>query len=91
MVGLRRFVEQGKAYTILPLGELDADLAVGRLVAVRIVKPAIHRILFAAWHAERPVSPQMKAVLEIMKDETGNLVSTGVWGSEFYGGKWTVE
>ena len=91
MVGLRRFVEQGKAYTILPPGELDADLAVGRLVAVRIVKPSIHRTLFAAWHAERPVSPQMKAVLEIAKEETETLVSTGVWGSEFYGRKWTVD
>ena len=80
MVGLRRFVEQGKAYTILPRGELDADLAVGRLVAVRIIKPTIHRTLFAAWHAERPVSAQMKAVLHILKEETANSVSTGVLG-----------
>jgi LysR family nitrogen assimilation transcriptional regulator len=90
MVGLRRFVEQGKAYTILPRGELDADLAVGRLAAVPIVEPAIHRILFAAWHAERPVSMQMRAVMQIMKEETAELVGSGAWGNEYYGGNWIM-
>ena len=50
IVGLRRFVERGKVYTILPRGELEEDVVVGRLAAVRIVKPTIHRILFVAWH-----------------------------------------
>ncbi len=90
MVGLRRFVEQGKAYTILPRGELEGDLDVGRLVAVRIGRPTIHRVLFAGWHTERPVSPQMKAVLEIVKQETAELISNKVWGSEFYGDKWKI-
>jgi LysR family transcriptional regulator, nitrogen assimilation regulatory protein len=90
IVGLRRFVERGRVYTVLPRGELEEDLMVGRLTAVRIVKPTVHRILFAAWHTERPVSPQMRAVLEIMKRETAALVSSGVWGSEFHGDKWTI-
>ena len=91
IVGLRRFVERGKVYTILPRGELEEDVLVGRLAAVRIVKPTIHRILFVAWHTERPVSPQMRAVLEIMKRETAALVASGVWGSEFHGDKWTIQ
>ena len=90
IVGLRRFVEQEKVYTVLPRGELEADLALGRLAAVPI-RPAIHRILFAAWHTERPVSPPMRAVLEIMKRETAALVEQGLWGSEFYGDKWIMQ
>ena len=69
---------------------MEEDLAAGRLAAVPI-RPAIHRILFAAWHTERPVSPPMRAVLEIMKRETAQLVEQGLWGSEFYGDKWTMQ
>jgi LysR family nitrogen assimilation transcriptional regulator len=85
IVGLKQLAQQGGVYTILPRGEMEAELAAGRLKAVRIVSPSIFRTLFVAWSSERPNTPQMRAVLGIAKQETENLIKAGAWGSRFLG------
>ena len=85
IVGLKQLAQQGGVYTILPRGEMEAELAAGRLRGVRIVSPSVFRTLFVAWSNERPNTPQMRAVLGIAKQETEKLIKTGAWGSRFLG------
>lgn len=85
IVGLKQLAQQGAAYTILPRGEMEAELAAGRLKAVRIVAPSVFRTLFIAWSNERPNTPQMRAVLGVVKQETEKLIKAGAWGSRFLG------
>jgi LysR family nitrogen assimilation transcriptional regulator len=85
IVGLKQFAQQGGVYTILPRGEMEEELAAGKIKPVRIVNPTIHRTLFVAWSNERPNTPQMKAVLKIAKRETANIIRKGNWGSKFLG------
>jgi LysR family transcriptional regulator, nitrogen assimilation regulatory protein len=85
IVGLKQFAQQGNLYTILPRGEMEEDLVVGRVKIVRITNPTIRRTLFIAWSNERPNTPQMKAVLKIAKRETANIIKRGNWGSKFLG------
>jgi LysR family nitrogen assimilation transcriptional regulator len=85
IVGLKQLAEQGSVYTILPRGEIEEERSAGRIKTVRIVDPPIYRTLFIAWSNERPVTPQMKAVLGIAKRETAKLIETGRWGTTFLG------
>jgi LysR family nitrogen assimilation transcriptional regulator len=85
IVGLKQLAEQGSVYTILPRGEMEEELAAGRIRTVRIVDLPIHRTLFIAWSNERPVTPQMKAVLGIAKRETARLIENARWGTRFLG------
>jgi LysR family nitrogen assimilation transcriptional regulator len=87
IVGLKQLAAQGSVYTILPRGEMEEELAAGRIKTVRIVDLPIHRTLFIAWSNERPVTPQMKAVLGIAKRETARLIGVGRWGTRFLGTK----
>jgi LysR family nitrogen assimilation transcriptional regulator len=85
IVGLKQFAQDGGVYTILPRGEMQEELAAGRVKIVSIVNPPIHRTLFVAWSNERPFTPQMKAVLTIAKRETANVIENGNWGTRFLG------
>lgn len=85
IVGLKQFAQQGNLYTILPRGEIEEELAAGRLTRVRITSPTIYRTLFIAWSNERPNTPQMKAVQAMAKRETANIIEQGFWGSKFLG------
>ncbi len=85
IVGLKQFAASGEIYTILPRGEMADDLAAGKVKAVRIVEPTVYRTLFLAWSSERPNRPQMRAVLEIVRRETAEIVHKGFWGSKFLG------
>ncbi len=85
IVGLRQFVQAGGVYTILPRGEIGEELAARRAKIIRIVDPPVHRTLFVAWSNERPITPQMKTVLEIAKDETAHIIKKGLWATKFLG------
>jgi LysR family nitrogen assimilation transcriptional regulator len=85
IVGLKQITEQGGHYTILPRGEIEEELATGRLAKVRITNPTIYRTLFLAWSNERPNTPQMKAVQAVAKRETAKIIDQGAWGSRFLG------
>jgi LysR family nitrogen assimilation transcriptional regulator len=85
IVGLKQFAQEGAVYTILPRGEMQEELAAGRIKIVSIVDPPIQRTLFIAWSNERPFTPQMKAVLNIAKRETANVIENGNWGTRFLG------
>jgi LysR family nitrogen assimilation transcriptional regulator len=88
IVALKQLAQQDGIYTILPRGEMEAELAAGKIKSVKITDPPIHRTLFVAWSNERPNTPQMRAVLKIAKRETANIIKMGKWGSRFLG-DWT--
>ena len=85
IVGLKQLAQEGGVYTILPRGEIEEELAAGRLETLRIVDPPIHRTLFVAWSNERPFTPQMKAVLDIAKRETASIIDKGLLGHHVSG------
>jgi LysR family nitrogen assimilation transcriptional regulator len=85
IVGLKRLAEEGGRYTILPRGEMEEELSAGRLEAIPIEDPKIHRTLFMAWSNERPNTPQMKAVQTLVRRETANIIRKGLWGSKLLG------
>jgi LysR family transcriptional regulator, nitrogen assimilation regulatory protein len=85
IVGLKQLAQEGDVYTILPRGEMEDELTMGRIKNLRITDPPIHRTLFIAWSNERPNTRQMKAVLQIAKRETANIIKKGKWGSKFLG------
>ncbi|MEX2126869.1 MAG: LysR family transcriptional regulator [Xanthobacteraceae bacterium] len=85
IVALKQFAQQGGVYTILPRGEMEEELAAGRLKALKIVSPTIFRTLFVAWSNERPNTPNMRAVLRIARRETANIIKLGLWGSKYLG------
>jgi len=85
IVGLKQFTQLGDLYTVLPRGEIEEELAAGRLAKVRITNPTIYRTLFIAWSNERPNTPQMKAVQAMAKRETAKIINEGTWGSRFLG------
>lgn len=85
IVGLKQFTQEGDVYTILPRGEIEDELAAGRLAKLRITDPTIYRTLFIAWSNERPNTPQMKAVQAMAKRETARIIKQGIWGSKFLG------
>lgn len=82
VVGLKQFAHQRGWYTILPRGEIEEELAAGRLAKVRI-SPKIYRTLSVAWSNERPTTPQIQAVQAMIKRETAKLIEQGTWGSTF--------
>ena len=83
IVGIKQFTQQGRLYTILPQGEIEEELAAGRLAKVRVTNPTIYRTLFIAWSNERPNTPQMKAVRAMAKQETAKIIKQGTWGSKY--------
>jgi LysR family nitrogen assimilation transcriptional regulator len=85
IVALKQFAQDGGVYTILPRGEIQEELAARRINILRIANPPIHRTLFIAWSNERPFTPQMKAVLNIAKRETADVIKNGNWGTRFLG------
>ncbi len=85
IVGLKQLAEDGGVYTILPRGEIQEDLAAGKIRTIPITDPAVFRTLFVAWSNERPNTPQMKAVLNIAKREIARIIRHGKWGSTFLG------
>ena len=60
-----------------PRGEIEHELAQGKIEIAKIVEPTLHRTLFVAWSNERPNTPQMRAVLEIAIRETANIIEAG--------------
>jgi len=83
IVGLKQCAQQGGVYTILPRGEMEEELASGKIRTVRIVKSPIYRTLFIAWSNERPNTPQMKAVQKIARRETAEIIRKGIWGTKY--------
>lgn len=83
ITGLRDLAAAGATQTILPRGEIETDLQLGRLAAVRL-SPKLHRHLFIAWSNERPVSLEMTEVRKIIRRETARLVRDRRWGTTYF-------
>jgi LysR family transcriptional regulator, nitrogen assimilation regulatory protein len=85
LIAIKQLVQTGQACTIMPLGNVAHDVELGRLVMVPLANSALHRTLFIAWSNERLVTPQMKAVLDVIRSEVATLVTSGRWGSRYLG------
>jgi LysR family nitrogen assimilation transcriptional regulator len=85
IVGLKQLAQESGVYTILPRGEMEDELSAGRLKAISIEDPKIHRTLFIAWSSERPNTAQMKAVQMMVRRETAIIIRKGLWGSKLLG------
>lgn len=85
IVGLKQLAERGDLYTILPLGEMQDNLAAGKIKAICITNPSVFRTLFMARSNERPNTPQMKAVSNLIKREIAQIIRQNRWGSRYIG------
>ena len=85
LIAIKRLVQAGHVCTVMPLGNVAQDVELGRLTMVPFADSALHRTLLIAWSNERPITPQTKAVLQIIRSETAALVRGGRWGSRYFG------
>ena len=76
---IKQMVIAGLGSTVLPLANVQTELADGRLTARRIVRPAIERHASLVSLAHRPTTRAQKAVACLVVKVTAQLVSQGVW------------
>jgi LysR family nitrogen assimilation transcriptional regulator len=76
---IKQMVIAGLGATVLPLANVQTELADGRLTARRIVRPAIERHASLVSLARRPTTRAQKAVAGLVVKVTAQLVSQGVW------------
>lgn len=65
---LKRLAMDGDLHTILPRAACEEEIAQGRLVARRIVAPALRRPIALARAGDRPGSLAMEKIAELMRD-----------------------
>ena len=85
MVAIRQSALAGDTCAILPPCEIDHDVAAGRLVKIKIVEPAILRTLYLTWPKHRPAVSAVGRVIDLVKEETANLIAQGRWATRFLG------
>ena len=76
---IKQMVIAGLGSTVLPLANVQTELADGRLTARRIVRPAIERHASLVSLAHRPTTRAQKAIACLVVKVTAQLVSQGVW------------
>ena len=76
---IKQMVIAGLGSTVLPLANVQTELADGRLTARRIVRPAIERHASLVSLAHRPTTRAQKAVACLVVKVTAQLISQGVW------------
>jgi LysR family transcriptional regulator, nitrogen assimilation regulatory protein len=85
LIAIKQLVKTGQACTVMPLGNVANDVELGHLVMVPLANSTLHRTLFIAWSNERLVTPQMKAVIDVIRSQVAALVTSGRWGSRYLG------
>lgn len=85
IVAIKQSALAGETYAILPLAEIEHDLASGRLAKIVIVEPVVHRTLYLAWPRHRLIGPAVQRVIELVKHETATLIAQGRWATRFLG------
>lgn len=84
VVAIKRIVCESTFCSVLPLGNVEQEVALGRLVMIPIDGAPLRRVLFVTWSNERDLTEQAKAVLDIIRHEVGGLVAGRVWGERFF-------
>ncbi len=86
VIAIKQFVQAGGIYTILPVGEIEQELAAGQLASLT-TRPAFERTLSLAWAKDRTNDKSLLPLVEIVRQETARLIDTGVWGTTFLGSR----
>jgi LysR substrate binding domain len=84
VVAIKQFVQAGGIYTILPRGEIEQEMAAG-LLAPLVTRPAFQRTLSLAWARDKALDGSLLPLIEIVRQETAQLIQTGAWGTTFLG------
>jgi LysR family nitrogen assimilation transcriptional regulator len=82
VIAIKQFTEAGKYYTFLPRGEIGEEIRTRRLAAIP-TEPAIYRTLSLAWPHERSIDEPIRALLQVIRRETAQLIKCGAWGTTF--------
>jgi LysR family nitrogen assimilation transcriptional regulator len=75
---MKELVERSVAYTVLPFGAIEAEVADGRFAASRIVEPEINRTLSIVYSGRRPPSKAFTILHELIRDIAETLIKRGV-------------
>jgi LysR family nitrogen assimilation transcriptional regulator len=84
VVAIKQFVQAGGIYTILPRGEIEQEMAAGHLASL-VTRPAFQRTLSLAWAKDNALDRSLLPLIEIVRQETEQLIETGTWGTAFLG------
>lgn len=82
---IKTLVEQGLGYSILPAMAIKAECEAGRLASWRITDPGLHRNVFIAVPADRPLSKATRAIESLCHDLLRDLVTEGTWDARLTG------
>lgn len=84
VVAIKQFVQAGGIYTILPRGEIEQEMAAGQLAPL-MTRPAFQRTLSLAWAKDKALDGSLLPLIEIVRQETAQLIEAGAWGTTFLG------
>ena len=79
---IKRLVERGSGYTILPHAAVSQDLAAGTLVLVPIRNPSVRRTVCLVTNADKPLSRAALEVERAVFHVVAELVRRKLWLSE---------
>ncbi|WP_245409723.1 LysR family transcriptional regulator [Pararhizobium haloflavum] len=78
-VPIKKLVEEGMGYSILPAMAIKAECAQGRLSSWAIIEPELRRDVFVAVPGDKPLTAATQAVEAMCHDLLTQLVAEGVW------------
>lgn len=76
---MKRLVEEGLGYSLMPYAVIDKEIAEGRLQAARFVDPPLKRNIVVAMAKNRDPGSGLWSTLQILQREIRQLVRTGRW------------
>jgi LysR family nitrogen assimilation transcriptional regulator len=76
---MKRLVEAGLGYSLMPLAVLREEIAAGRLQAARFTDPPLKRDIIVATARNRDTAVGLWRVLQLLQGEIEQLVHTGDW------------
>ena len=76
---VKRLVEDGLGFTVIPWCAADAEMAAGRLQGRKVVEPEVCREVSICYSDKMPMSFAAEAVCELMVDTVSGLVEGGRW------------
>jgi len=74
---IKELVMAGSGHAVLPFGGIHREVAEGRLIARKLIKPEVTNIMVLAMSLRRSVSLAMREVARAIHEEIGTLVKVG--------------
>ncbi|NPD17024.1 LysR family transcriptional regulator [Xinfangfangia sp. D13-10-4-6] len=76
---IKRLVEEGLGFSILPKNAIAAEVADGRLRCHSFCEPPVRRSVYLAHSLERPMTNAVKAIHSVTRDTLRKLARDGSW------------